>query len=127
MVRPWPTGPQPGALEVRVPGSSANIGPGFDSIGLALGIWDAYLVELTDAPGLEVVLEDGTGREVPQVDRWTPDRDVDGRMVGEATFEVPGDLPTGWHRLVAHLDVPAVDPATTEATLVVKIRCMLRG
>ena len=58
-------------------------------------------------------------RPVPQVDRWTPDREVDGGMVGEATFEVPGDLPIGWHRLVAHLDVPAVDPATTEATLVV--------
>ena len=32
-------------------------------------------------------------------------------VLGEATFEVPGDLPTGWHRLVAHLDAPAVDPA----------------
>ena len=48
-----------------------------------------------------------------------PTREVDGRLVGEATFEVPGDLPLGWHRLVAHLDVPAVDPRTTEATLVV--------
>ena len=65
MVRPWPTGPQPGALEVRVPGSSANIGPGFDSIGLALGIWDAYLVELTDAPGLEVVLEGEGDGDIP--------------------------------------------------------------
>ena len=68
---------------------------------------------------LDVVLEDGTVREVPQVDRWVEDRHVDGRPVGEATFEVPGDLPVGWHRLVAHLDVPAVDPRTTESTLVV--------
>ncbi len=68
---------------------------------------------------LEVVLEDGSVREVPQVDRWVEDRDVDGEPVGEATFEVPGDLPVGWHRLVAHLDVPAVDPRTTESTLVV--------
>ena len=68
---------------------------------------------------LDVVLEDGTVRAARQVDQWTPDREVDGRMLGEATFEVPGDLPTGWHRLVAHLDAPAVDPATTEATLVV--------
>src|SRR6187200_2585284 len=53
-------------------------------------------------------------------DGWTPwvhAHEVDGRAVGEATFEVPGDLPVGWHRLVAHLDVPAVDPGTTEATL----------
>ena len=68
---------------------------------------------------LDVVLEDGTVREVPQVDRWVPDREVDGRPLGEATFEVPGDLPVGWHRLVARLDVPAVDPRTVEATLVV--------
>ena len=44
---------------------------------------------------------------------------IDGQRVGEATFEVPGDLPVGWHRLVAHLDVAAVDPRTVEATLVV--------
>ena len=68
---------------------------------------------------LDVVLEDGTVREVPQVDRWVDDREIDGQPVGEATFEVPGDLPVGWHRLVAHLDVPAVDPRTVEATLVV--------
>ena len=68
---------------------------------------------------VDVVLEDGTVRPLAQVDRWVEDREVDGRVLGEATFEVPGDLPTGWHRLVAHLDVPAVDPTTTEATLVV--------
>ena len=68
---------------------------------------------------LDLVLEDGTVRDVPQVDRWVPDREVDGRTVGEATFEVPGDLPLGWHRLVAHLDAPADDPGTTEAVLVV--------
>ena len=31
----------------------------------------------------------------------------------------PGDLPLGWHRIVAHLDAPALDPATIESTLVV--------
>ena len=81
--------------------------------------WVQAHVEAGTGIRLEVVLEDGTVRPVPQVDRWTPDREVDGRMLGEATFEVPGDLPTGWHRLVAHLDAPAADPGTTEATLVV--------
>ena len=32
---------------VRVPASSANLGPGFDSIGLALGLWDHYVVSTT--------------------------------------------------------------------------------
>ncbi|MGB7817449.1 MAG: 4-alpha-glucanotransferase [Ornithinibacter sp.] len=68
---------------------------------------------------LEVVQEDGIRRPVQPVDHWVADRVVDGRPVGRATFEVPGDLPTGWHRLVATLDGPAVDAATTEATLVV--------
>ena len=31
---------------------------------------------------LDVVLEDGTVREVPQVDRWVEDRDVDGQAGG---------------------------------------------
>ena len=68
---------------------------------------------------LDILLEDGGVRQARQVDRWVPDRDVDGQSMGQATFELPGDLPTGWHRLVAHLDVPAVDEDSTEATLVV--------
>ncbi len=81
--------------------------------------WVATHVPAGTGIRVDVVLEDGTVRPLAQVDRWVEDREVDGRRLGEATFEVPGDLPTGWHRLVAHLDVPAVDPTTTEATLVV--------
>ena len=40
-------------------------------------------------------------RELAQVDHWVEPREVDGRLVGEATFEVPGDLPLGYHRLRA--------------------------
>ncbi|HYO85929.1 MAG TPA: homoserine kinase [Dermatophilaceae bacterium] len=54
--------PRPGsAVRVRVPGSSANLGPGFDSVGLALGLWDEYLAGVSDEPGVRVVLgRDGT-------------------------------------------------------------------
>ena len=38
---------------VTVPGSSANLGPGFDTLGLAVGIYDTVEVEVT-AFGLEV-------------------------------------------------------------------------
>jgi 4-alpha-glucanotransferase len=68
---------------------------------------------------VHVDLEDGTRRELAQVDRWVPDRVVDGVVVGEATFEVPGDLPLGWHRLVASTEVPAIRPESTSGTLVV--------
>lgn len=46
-------------------------------------------------------LEDGTTRPSWQVDNWNPDRPVDGRWTGEATFGVPGDLPLGYHIVVA--------------------------
>ncbi|WP_460490796.1 GHMP family kinase ATP-binding protein, partial [Corynebacterium nasicanis] len=40
-------------VTVTVPGSSANLGPGFDTLGLAVGIYDTVEVEVIEA-GLEV-------------------------------------------------------------------------
>ena len=37
------------SVTVRVPASSANLGPGFDSLGLALGIYDEVTATVTDA------------------------------------------------------------------------------
>ncbi len=49
-----------------------------------------------------VETEDGSRRhDVHQQDHWVNPETVDGRLVGEATFAVPADLPTGYHRLVA--------------------------
>lgn len=46
-------------------------------------------------------LEDGTERGgVVQVDNFTPPFDLDGRWVGEASFELPTDLPLGYHRVL---------------------------
>jgi len=36
--------------------------------------------------------------------------DLGGRLVGEATFELPGDLPMGYHQL--HLQVGSSDTST---------------
>ncbi len=48
---------RPGAsVEVRVPASSANLGPGFDSVGCALGVWDTCRATVTADPGLVVVV-----------------------------------------------------------------------
>lgn len=54
------------SVRVRVPASSANIGPGFDSIGLALGIWDQSLVTVTSEPGLRIDVEGEGADEVPR-------------------------------------------------------------
>ncbi|WP_066068505.1 homoserine kinase [Frankia sp. EI5c] len=39
--------PNAGAVRLRVPASSANLGPGFDALGLALGLYDEVSVRLT--------------------------------------------------------------------------------
>lgn len=41
------------AVRVRVPASSANLGPGFDALGLALGLYDDVVVRVADS-GLHV-------------------------------------------------------------------------
>ena len=48
-----------------VSASSANLGPGFDSIGLALSLSDEIVVETTDS-GLVVVVEGEGAEQVPR-------------------------------------------------------------
>lgn len=65
-----------------------------------------------DPVGLWIRLEDGTVRTgLRQLDNFTAPYDLDGRLIGEATFEVPPDLPLGYHRL--HLSVGNFDTSTT--------------
>ena len=49
---------------------------------------------------LRIVGEDGNDHLPWQVDNWNPDRQIDGRMIGEATFGIPGNLPLGYHELI---------------------------
>src|SRR3954464_3570211 len=75
-------------VRVRVPGSSANLGPGFDSLGLALGLYDD--VEVSVAPdGLAVeVLGEGAG-QVPCDDAHLVVRAM------RRTWDLVGDAPPG--------------------------------
>lgn len=50
-----------GPVHVRVPATSANLGPGFDALGLALGLYDVVRAEVTDG-GL-VIDVDGEGSD----------------------------------------------------------------
>jgi homoserine kinase len=54
------------AVQVRVPASSANLGPGFDSVGLALGLWDTCTATVTDEPGLRIEVTGQGAAEVPR-------------------------------------------------------------
>jgi 4-alpha-glucanotransferase len=52
-----------------------------------------------------VELEDGATRgDLRQVENWNPPRQLDGREIGEASFELPSDLPLGYHVLRADSD-----------------------
>jgi homoserine kinase len=75
-------------VRVRVPGSSANLGPGFDSLGLALALYDD--VEVSVAPdGVTVeVLGEGAGR-VPCDEAHLVVRAM------RRTWDLVGDAPPG--------------------------------
>lgn len=47
-------------VHIRVPATSANLGPGFDALGLALSLYDDIDVSLADSGGVEAVV-DGEG------------------------------------------------------------------
>lgn len=49
----------PVRFSVRAPASSANLGPGFDALGLALDLWNELLIE----PGGEATLVRNAGRD----------------------------------------------------------------
>lgn len=60
--------PSPGAevtVTVTVPASSANLGPGFDSIGLALGVWDVCTASVSAEPGVRISVAGSGDGEVP--------------------------------------------------------------
>ena len=62
------------AVRVRVPATSANLGPGFDSLGLSLGLYDDVVVRVADS-GLGIDIA-GEGAETPAPRREPPARTV---------------------------------------------------
>ncbi|MFG1626372.1 4-alpha-glucanotransferase [Kribbella sp. NPDC049227] len=67
-----------------------------------------------------VDLEDGgQRRDIPQQDHWVEPEWIDGVQIGEATFQLPGDLPLGYHRLCARV---GASPEISVSTLIVTPR-----
>jgi homoserine kinase len=77
-----------GSVTVRVPASSANLGPGFDALGLALDLYDDVTGEVI-AEGLEIEISGHGESELPR----TRDHLVVRAM--HAAFDVLGERPTG--------------------------------
>jgi len=68
--------------------------------GVAPTVW----VHVTHHDPVELWLDLETGEsrwDVSQLENHEPPRDVDGRLVGEASFALPADLPLGYHTLRA--------------------------
>ena len=68
--------------------------------GRAASVW----VHVTHGDPVEVWIDLETGEsrdDLRQLENWAEPRDVDGRLVGEATFALPEDLPLGYHTLHA--------------------------
>jgi len=76
-------------VRVRVPATSANLGPGFDALGLALTLYDDVVVRVTDEPGLSV---DVAGMGAASVARNARNLVVRAMY---ATFKVLGGRPRG--------------------------------
>ena len=76
-------------IQVQVPASSANLGPGFDSFGLALGMHDRYVAQILDDAGLDI---DVTGEGADEVQRTDKNLLVKAMYKG---FDFLGGKPKG--------------------------------
>jgi homoserine kinase len=76
-------------LRVRVPATSANLGPGFDALGLALSLYDDVVVRVTDEPGLSVDVAGMGAASVPRTSRHLVVRSM------RAAFRLLGGAPRG--------------------------------
>ena len=76
-------------MQVQVPATSANLGPGFDCLGLALTMFDRYIAQVQDEPGFDV---DVTGEGAENVARNDKNLVIKAMYKG---FEFLGGKPRG--------------------------------
>ena len=55
-------------VRVRVPASTANLGPGFDALGLALGLYDVVTAEVVAGSGEPPITVTGEGADAVPLD-----------------------------------------------------------
>lgn len=56
-------------MQVQVPATSANLGPGFDCFGLALDLHDRYVAQILDEPGLDIDVAGEGADTLPRSDK----------------------------------------------------------
>lgn len=98
---------------VRVPATSANLGPGFDALGLALSLYDEVAAEVVPTPGLRVsVVGEGAG-ELPTDDRHLVVRAI------RATFDELAVAPPAGLALTCHNRIPQARGLGSSAAAIV--------
>lgn len=75
-------------VEVVVPATSANLGPGFDSLGLALAVHDHLVAMVTEDPGVLVHIEGEGADSLP-----TDERHLVAQAMAEAWAAMDVDAP----------------------------------
>ncbi|WP_020017646.1 homoserine kinase [Promicromonospora sukumoe] len=86
-------------VRVRVPATSANLGPGFDSLGLALALYDEVEVRLVASSDVVVEVEGEGAGEVPLGEDHLVVRAL------RRTMDLAGAVPTGIH-MTCHNVIP---------------------
>src|ERR687884_1425789 len=104
-------------IVVRAPATSANLGPGFDCLGLALDLWN----EVEARPGRMAAddhtnlilrsaraLYDAVGASYPGFELRCADRVILGRGLGSSAAAIASGVLFANHALGQPLDEPAV-------------------
>jgi homoserine kinase len=100
----------PHQIQVRVPATTANLGCGFDILGLALQLYNSFTLTLTPEPGWRVILPSGVNLPTH-----------DGNLVCRAArrlFERVGFTPVGLQLSLA-IDIPLARGLGSSATAIV--------
>ena len=108
-----------GPVTVSVPATSANLGPGFDALGLALDHRDVLRAEVVSGPGLQIIVH-GHGEEVPLDEGHLVHRSM------RAAFEHMGVVVPGL-RLECTNVIPHARGLGSSSAAIVAGVCLARG
>jgi homoserine kinase len=76
-------------VRVRVPATSANLGPAFDAAGLALDLYDEIIAQILDEPAIEIDIAGEGAEELPRDGKHLIAKSM------MAAFEAMGEKPKG--------------------------------
>ncbi|MBL8059864.1 MAG: homoserine kinase [Chthonomonas sp.] len=98
-------------IQIRLPATSANLGPGFDSMGIALDLWNSFELNLCGPPGTVSVKTEGEGAD------WLPSDSSN--LVAQTMIEEtwPGTMPTDLGiEIVCRNSIPAASGLGSSST-----------